>query len=177
MATSGARLDAYATALFEVSRAEGNIERVEAELFEVARTVERSDELRNKLTDEAIPIDLRQGIIEDLLQGRAQPVTTALVSFVVGIGRGRDLPAIIDRMVKQAADERSEVVAEVTSAIPLNEDQINRLAQALSTQSGKQVSVKVNVDASILGGIVATIGDTVIDGSIRRRLEQLRQTI
>ena len=171
------RVNAYAAALFEVARAEGNLERVEAELYEVARAVERNDDLRNKLTDQAIPVDLRQGIVEDLLQGRAQPVTTALVSFVVGAGRGRDLPKIVDQMVQRAAEERSQVVAEVVSAIALNEQQIDRLSQALSARTGKSVSVKVSVDPSILGGIIAAVGDTVIDGSVRRRLEQLRETL
>ena len=171
------RLDAYATALFEVARAEGNLERVEAELYEVARIIERNDDLRSRLTDQALPVDLRQGIVEDLLQGRAQPTTSALVSFVVGSGRAKDLPTIIDRMVQRSAETRAEAVAEVTSAIPLNEDQISRLSSALSARTGKQVTVKVSVDPSILGGIVATIGDTIIDGSVRRRLEQLRESI
>lgn len=171
------RTEAYANALLEVARAEGNLERVEAELYEVARVVERNEDLRSRLTDQALPVDLRQGIVEDLLGGRAQPTTTALVSFIVGAGRARDLPAIVDRMVQRSAETRSEVVAEVTSAIPLDEDQIARLSRALSERTGKQVSLRVSVDPSILGGIVATIGDTVIDGSVRRRLEQLRESI
>jgi F-type H+-transporting ATPase subunit delta len=171
------RSDAYASALFEVARAEGNLERVEAELYEIARTIERNDDLRSRLTDEAIPVDLRQGIVEDLLgSANAQPVTKALVSFVVGAGRGRDLPTIIDRMVQRSAEERSEEVAQVRSAIPLDEDQIARLSRALSERTGKQVSVRVSVDPSILGGIVTQMGDTVIDGSIRYRLDQLKET-
>jgi F-type H+-transporting ATPase subunit delta len=171
------RNDAYASALFEVARAEGNLERVEAELYQVARAIEGSDELRSKLTDQALPVELRQGIVEDLLGDRTQPVTKALVSFVVGSGRARDLPAIIDLMVHRSADERAEAVAEVRSAIPLDDDQQQRLAAALSARTGQKVSVKVSVDPSILGGIVATIGDTVIDGSVRRRLEQLRESL
>ncbi len=171
------RNDAYASALFEVARAEGNLERVEAELYEVARAIDGSDDLRSKLTDQALPVELRQGIVEDLLGDRTQPVTKALVSFVVGSGRARDLPAIIDLMVHRSADERSEAVAAVRSAIPLDDDQQRRLADALSKRTGQKVSVKVSVDPSILGGIVATIGDTVIDGSVRRRLEQLRESL
>jgi F-type H+-transporting ATPase subunit delta len=170
------RADAYAAALFEIARAEGNLERVEAELFEVARAVERSDELRAKLTDQAIPVELRQGVVEDLLQGRAMPVTQALVSFIIGAGRGRDLPTIVDRMVERAAEARQEIVAEVRSAIPLNDDQRNRLAAALAVRTGLKVSVKVIVDASVLGGLVVQVGDTIIDGSVRSRLDQLRGT-
>jgi F-type H+-transporting ATPase subunit delta len=171
------RNDAYASALFEVARAEGNLERVEAELYQVARAIEGSEELRSKLTDQALPVDLRQGIIEDLLGDSTQPVTKALVSFVVGSGRARDLPAIIDLMVRRSADDRAEAIADVRSAIPLDADQQQRLAAALSARTGQKVSVQVTVDPTILGGIVATIGDTVIDGSVRRRLEQLRDSL
>ena len=170
------RNDAYATALFEVARAEGNLERVEAELFEVARAIDRSDALRDKLTDQALPVEVRQEIVEELLEGRSLPVTKALVSFVVGAGRSRALPTIIDRMVALAAESRSEEVAEVRSAVPLSDDQINRLAEALGKRTGKKVTVKVIVDPSILGGLVAQVGDTVIDGSVRHRLDQLKES-
>jgi F-type H+-transporting ATPase subunit delta len=169
------RTDAYAAALLEVARAEGSLETVEEELFRVARTIEANEQLRSVLSDQAIPVDRRQGIVEDLLSGKASPVTTALVSFVVGAGRGRDLPAIIDRLVEQAAQDRNEAVAEVRSVIPLDESQRTRLEAALSQATGKRVSAKIVIDPSILGGVVARIGDTVIDGSIRHRLEQLRE--
>ena len=171
------RVDAYANALFEVARAEGALEKVEDELYSLARALEGNDELRSTLTDQAIPVDRRQGIVEDLLGGKASPVTTSLVSFVVGAGRARDLPAIIDKLVQRSAEDRSEAVAEVRSAIPLDDDQRTRLAEAIGKATGKKVSVKVVVDPSVLGGIVAQVGDTVIDGSIRRRLEQLKETV
>jgi len=175
--STATRVDAYASALFEVARAEGALDTVEEELFRVARTFEGSDDLRANLTDQAIPVELRQGVVEKLLGGRAAPVTTALVSFVVGAGRARDLPAIIDRLVERVAEERAEVVAEVRSAIALNDEQRGRLATALSEATKKKVSVKVIVDPSVLGGLVASIGDTVIDGSIRHRLDQLKETL
>lgn len=171
------RTDAYAAALFEVAKGEGSLATVEEELFRIARTLEGPDELRATLTDQAIPVERRQGIVEDLFGGKASPVTTALVSFVVGSGRGKDLPAIIDRLVERAAQERSEAVAEVRSAVPLDEQQQQRLAAALGQATGKNVSVKVIVDPSILGGIVAQVGDTVIDGSVRTRLNQLREAL
>lgn len=173
----GDRIDAYASALFEVAKAEGSLETVEDELFRVARTVEENDALRGALTDQRIPIETRQGIVEDLLGKRASPVTTALVSFVVGAGRGRDLPAIIDTLVKRAAAERQQAVADVRTTIPLTEDQRNRLAAALSKATGKQLSLKVTVDPSIVGGIVAHIGDTIIDGSVRHSLDQLKESL
>ena len=99
------------------------------------------------------------------------------MSFVVGAGRSRDLPAIIDALVRKAAEERAEAVAEVRSAVPLTQDQRQRLAEALSRATGKRVSVKVVVDPSVLGGVVAQVGDTVIDGSVRHRLEVLKESL
>ena len=170
-----ARTDAYAAALLEIAKAEGSLETVEDELFRIARTIEGNDQLRSVLTDQAVPVERRQGIVEDLFGGKASPISTALVSFVVGAGRGRDLAAIIDKLVEEAAEERKQAVAEVRSAIPLTEDQRNRLAQALNKATGKQVTVKVIIDESVMGGLVARIGDTVIDGSVRHRLEQLKE--
>jgi F-type H+-transporting ATPase subunit delta len=166
---------AYADALFEVARAEGTLGDVEEELFRFSQALEGSDELRDTLTDAHLPAARRQQIVEDLLGSRALPVTVALVSMVVGAGRARDLPAIVRQLVERSAAEANKEVAEVRSAVPLTADQRKRLAQALNQATGKQVEVKVVVDPSVLGGIVAQVGDTVIDGSVRSRLDQLRQ--
>jgi F-type H+-transporting ATPase subunit delta len=174
---SDARIDGYARALFEIARAEGTIDEVEDELFRFARSYESSDELRSALTDDQVPVAKRQAIVEDLLGGKATPTTTQLVSMVVGSGRGRDLPAIIDKLVARAANSKNLSVAEVRSAVALTDDQQDRLKAALANATGKQVSVKVIVDPSILGGIVATVGDTVIDGSVRTRVEQLKSRL
>ena len=172
------RVDAYAGALFEVARAEDALETVEDELFRIARTFEANEELRSTLTDPAIPVDRRLSIIDDLLGGgQAAPVTAALVSLVVAAGRGRDLPAIIDKLVERAANERSEVVAEVRTTIPLDAEVRERLAAALSSATDKTVSVKTIVDPTVVGGLVARIGDTIYDGSVRHRLDQLKEAL
>jgi F-type H+-transporting ATPase subunit delta len=173
----GARAEGYAAAFYAVAEAEDAVAAVEDELHAVARALESNDELRTTLTDQAVPAELRQGIVEDLLGSRAHPVTTSLVSFVVGAGRARELPAIIDSFVAKAADSRAEAVAEVRSSVPLDEDQKARLAEALGKELKKKITVKVTVDPSVLGGIVATVGDTVIDGSVRRRLDQLKESV
>jgi F-type H+-transporting ATPase subunit delta len=171
------RIDGYANALFEVASVEGSLDTVENELFQLARALESSDELRATLTDDTIPVARRQSIVEDLLSNRASPVTVSLVSFIVGSGRGRQLPAIVDSLVARAAEAKNKVVAEVRTAVPLTDDQRTRLADALGKATGKSVEVKAIVDRSVLGGVVAQIGDTVIDGSVRSRLEQLREAI
>ena len=171
------RIEAYADAMFEVARAEGTIDEVEDELFRFARALEGSDELREALSDPHIPASRRQQIVEDLLGSRATPVTVALVSLVVGVGRGRDLPTFIDALVKKSAESHNRAVAEVRTTVELTEEQRERLGQAIEKATGKKVEVKVIIDPTILGGVVTTIGDTVIDGSVRTRLEQLKNAI
>lgn len=168
------RTMAYAEALFSVARAEGTLGEVEDELFRFSQTLRGSDELREALTDPALPASRRQQIVEDLLGDKASSTTTALVSMVVGTGRARDLPDIIRRLVEMSAAAANKEVAVVRSAVPLNDDQRQRLAKALYKATGKEVEVKVVVDPSVLGGIVAQVGDTVIDGTVRSRLQQLR---
>lgn len=177
--TTDARIEGYAEALLDVARAEGLLDVVESELFNVARAMEGSDELRSALTDPVIPVAKRQAIIEDLLGPArgASNLTTSLVSFIVGAGRARDLPAIADRFVRLAAAERQHEVAEVRSALPLDGEQQRRLADALSRATGKQVEVKVIVDPAVLGGLEARVGDRVIDGTVRNRIRQLRSSL
>ena len=172
-----ARIDGYANALFEVANVEGSLASVENELFAFSQALQASDELRATLTDAAVPVARRQGVVQDLLGDRASPVTANLVGFVVGAGRARDLPAIIDRLVARAAEAKDKVVAEVRTAIPLTDDQRTRLAAALDKATGKSVEIKSIVDPSVMGGVLATVGDTVIDGTVRSRLDQLRAQI
>ena len=174
---SDARIEGYARALFEIARAEGTLDEVEDELFRFARSYESSDALRNALTDEMVPADRRQGVVESLLGGKATATTVQLIAMVVGSGRGRDLPEIIDRLVARASASKDLAVAEVRSAVALSDDQQQRLGAALANATGRQVNLKVVIDPSIIGGIVATVGDTVIDGSVRTRVEQLKSRL
>jgi F-type H+-transporting ATPase subunit delta len=167
------RIETYADALFNIASAEGKIDEVQDELFRFGRALEGSDALKNTLTDDMVPAAKRQAVVEDLLGGKATGVTTQLISFVVGSGRGRDLPAIINKLVDRAASNKQRTVAEVRTAIALTDDQKTRLAAALSNATGKAVELKVLIDPTVLGGVVAQVGDQIIDGSVRTRLDQL----
>ncbi|HKY14551.1 MAG TPA: ATP synthase F1 subunit delta [Microthrixaceae bacterium] len=171
---SDTRITGYAEAVLAIAYAEGQLAEVEDELFRFARTLEGSDELRSALTDPHVPAARRQQIVEDLLGGKASSLTVALVSMIVGAGRAADLPKVVDEVVSRSAMGRGEAVAEVRSAVALSADQQNRLAAALADATGKQITIRNVVDPSVLGGVVTTIDDDVLDGSVRTRLNQLR---
>lgn len=167
----------YAAGILELAAAEGVLERVESELFSIAQAVEKSSELRSALTDSQVPYDRKQAIIDDLIGGRASSLTAGAVQLIVSQGRASELPAIARSLVEMAAASRDKAVAEVRSAVPLDDETIDRLTEGLSKVTGKSVEVRLVVDPSVIGGILARVGDTVIDGSIARRVESLRQAI
>ena len=170
------RNDLYADALLAVITAEGNINEVTDELFRFSRVLEGNDELRTALSDPHLPAARRQQIVEDLLAGKATDTTTAIVSLLVGTGRAKELPLVVDRLLALTASRSNRSIAEVRSAVELTEDQKARLGQALKQATGRDVDVVVIVDPTVMGGIVTQIGDTVIDGTVRSRLAQLRES-
>lgn len=170
-------VDAFASALFEVATGEGSLDTVEEELFRVARTLEGNDDLRWTLSDQSVPVEVRQATLTSLLDGRVSPVTAALAGWVVTQGASRDLPEIIDGLVARAADERHEYVAEVRVAEALDDGRLERLRSALSSSLGRPVVLRVVVDPGVIGGVLTRVGDTVIDGTIGNRLRQLRRSL
>ncbi len=167
----------YARALFDVAEAEGALGTVEDELFAFATAVEQNTELREALTDPALPAENKKAAIRDILGERARPLTASLLGFVVDAGRARELGKIVDELVVLAAERRKHAVAEVRTAVPLTEEQREKVAAALTKATGKSLEVKVVVDPSVIGGVVAHIGDEVIDGSIRTRLDEAKQRL
>lgn len=171
------RIEGYARGIFEMARGEGEQERVETELLAVARSLQTSPELRSKLTDPQLPIEKRQGIVDELIGSRASSLTVGLVQLIVARGHVSDLPAIANAVSEAAAASRDKVVAEVRSAVPLDDATIQRLTESLGRATGSDVEVRVVVDPSVIGGIVARVGDTVIDGSIAKRVDSVRQAV
>lgn len=174
---SAARIEAYAEAFHAIAGVEDPLREVEDELFRVARVLDGNDELMSTLADPHIEPARRQQIVVDLLDGKAQPATVSLVGLVVGNGRVRDLPAIVEAMTRLGAASRETAIAEVRSAVALTDEQTTRLAEALGAALGRTIEIRLVVDPSVQGGLVAQVGDTVIDGTVRRRLEQLRAVL
>jgi F-type H+-transporting ATPase subunit delta len=168
-------IDGYARAMLDVVEAEGNADRLSDELFRVATEFSESEELQGALGDRLIPFEKKQSIISDLIGKRASEVTVSLVNMLVGVGKVKDLPVITKRMLELAAEAEGEVVADVTSAIELDAATQERLAQTLSKVTGKTVKLHVTVDPLVVGGLVAQVEDTLFDGSVRSRLQELRE--
>jgi F-type H+-transporting ATPase subunit delta len=167
----------YARALFEIARSEGELERVADELFRVARTLQAEHELRQTLTDISVPAEAKEKLLGELLGERVSPHTLNILSFVVRMGKARQLVDIADELARLAEEESKREIGEVRVAIPLDETMVQRLGDVLSKATGKNVAVKAIVDPSVIGGVTARVGDLVIDGSVRHKLELLRDVM
>ncbi len=166
----------YATAVLEGLGVD-TLSEVEDQLFRFERAIDASAELAAALTSRELPAEVRSGVVSDLLADRALEPTSRLATYLTRIGRPRDYVELLRALVERVGEEADRRVAVVRCAVALSSDQEARLAAALSPAGGPPVDVRVIVDPSVLGGFVATIGDTVVDASVRHRLDLLRERL
>jgi len=167
----------YAEAMFSIAEAEGELEPVEEQVYAFAKMVEKRAKVREALIDPELPNENKRNLIGEVLGERANPVAVNLLGMLVEQGRARDIGRIAESLAEVAAERRQQVVGEVRSAVPLTDAQRRRLAEALSSATGRQVEVKVIVDPDLVGGVVARVGDVIFDGSIRSRLDEAKQQL
>jgi F-type H+-transporting ATPase subunit delta len=165
----------YAQALLSVAEAEGALDRVQDELYAFSKAVERNENLREALTDAALPPERKKAVIDELLGARAHPVTATLVGFLVDAGQARRIGAIAEELAREAAHRSERTLAEVRVAVPLSDAKKSLLAEALERATGHPVELKVDVDPSVVGGVVVRVGDEVFDGSLASRLTEAKQ--
>jgi F-type H+-transporting ATPase subunit delta len=156
---------------------ENVLEDVEDELFRFSRILDGQPQLRELLTDQTAPVDGRVELLDGLVADKVTPVTRQLLEQAVRVPRGRSLELVVAKLAELSAAMRNRSVARVVAAAPLSDGQESRLAQALSSIFGRAVSVQVELDPDLLGGLVIRVGDEVIDGSIAARLTKARQQL
>ena len=168
----------YARAIVEIGTEHKNLDKLGADLRSLAKAMHDSAELVTVLTNPAIRRADRRRVIDGLLQGvKAEPLTKNLVYLLLDGERMASLGAIsreVDAMIEAKA---GRMLAEVTSAKPLDDAQLKQITAALEKLSGKKVAVTKHEDPSLLGGVVAKLGDTVYDGSLRTQLRTLRDEL
>jgi F-type H+-transporting ATPase subunit delta len=162
----------YADAAFEIGRSDGTLDDWERDLASLAAAL-RHDALRRLVEHPAIAFADKERVLRRAI---ADVSDEALSLVLLMIRRGR--PAAIDRMVAHFGellrDERGIALAEVRTALPLEDEQRDAVARRLAQLTGAQVEMNERVDESLIGGIAVRIGDTLYDASVRNRLERLR---
>lgn len=163
-------------ALLRSAKEQGNAERVEEELFLLARLMEREVELEMLLADKSVSADRRRDLLAKVLYGKVTSTTEALALQAIGRGDNRPVEEL-DRLASQVAGLEDREIARVRSAAPLDDEQRSLLAQKLENIYGRKITVHAEVDSSLLGGAVVRVGHEVIDGSIAGHLRRLRRSL
>lgn len=168
----------YAKALFELGLESGQLAMLTDQLRSVAHTYADSPELRSVLDDPRLAEEQVAGLIDALVRRMAlSPVTKNSLLVLVRRRRIRALPDIVARLAS-LTDERTGVLrASVTSATALSEAQAQQLATELERLAGKRVVLERLVDPNLLGGLIARVGDHLIDASLRGRLEEVERRL
>lgn len=175
---SGSLARRYAKAVFEIGAKDGSLVKIGADLKSLAKAMKESAELTNAVASPAIRRQDRKKVLEAVMQRiGTQPVTNNLVYLLLDGERMASVPAIsreLDAMIEAKA---GRIAAEVVSAKPLDPAQLSQITASLEKLSGKKVSVSHREDPDLLGGVVAKLGDTVYDGSLRTQLRTMRDEL
>jgi F-type H+-transporting ATPase subunit delta len=168
----------YARAVLEIGTANGNLDKIGADLQSLAKAMHDSAELVTALTNPAIRRGDRRRVIDGLLQRiGADQLTKNLVYLLLDGERLSSVEAISREVNAMIEAKSGRMAAEVTSAQPLDAAQLTQITAALEKLSGKKVAVTKREDPNLLGGVVAKLGDTVYDGSLRTQLRTLRDEL
>jgi F-type H+-transporting ATPase subunit delta len=168
----------YARALFELGVDRGRFEAFGAELAELAAMYASSPELRQTLENPVFKLDQRRAVLSKLLPSVAPSgEVQTFASLLLDRSRLIALPAIARAYAEMVDAKLGRVNATVTSAQPLDPATRAQVQAALEKRTGKKVVLTTGVDPSLIGGIVARVGDLVLDGSLRTRLATLQNRI
>jgi len=165
----------YAAALFDLARAEGSVEAVEAGLGDIQKLAGESADFRRFLNSPVIAAETKAAAMDAILvKAKANPTVANFVRVVARNGRLFALDAIATAFGRLAAAARGETGADVTSASPLSKAQLKALAETLKAKLGTSVTLTEHVDPSLIGGLVVKVGSQMIDSSLKTKLSAMK---
>jgi F-type H+-transporting ATPase subunit delta len=167
----------YARALFEMAQAETAVPRVEEELFRLRELLKANPALLEFLKDPNIQREGKGKALAELFQGRVHPLVLSMLLTLSDQDRASRLQAIVEELSAIASAARQKVSGEVTTAVRLDDATLARLAAELSRVTNKNVQLFQKEDPTILGGVIVKIGEQIIDGSLRRKLNQIKEQL
>ncbi|HXZ82832.1 MAG TPA: F0F1 ATP synthase subunit delta [Acidimicrobiales bacterium] len=171
------RIRGYGERVFQELSAPRQMDEVEDELFAIARLIDANRSLRQTLGDANRPLSGRIAVVDDLFGSACHLPTVRMVRYVLRAGQVRDLVGTLGWLVELAAAERGRRVAAVRSAVVLRPAEKKRIGAALSRIVERDVEVRAIIDPTVIGGILVSVGDLVIDGTVRLRVERLRDLL
>jgi F-type H+-transporting ATPase subunit delta len=166
----------YARALFEAAREEGKLASAAEDLGAFSRAIEEVPELRAILRNPQIDPPEKAALLDQLTEG-ADELVRNFVRLVAEKGRAGELVEMHAELEALVAREQNRLAVELTTAFELSDDEARSIVEQIEKASGRSVEATRSVDPTLVGGIVLQIGSFRADGSVRGRLERLRQEL
>lgn len=168
-------VSAYAESLFRLASAEEIADRVEEELHELERLYQSNAEMKEFINNPRVKAEGKKDALFELLGDKLSRVMLNHVNLIIDQERGRMLPKIAEQYYRLAGEARAKITAEVITAVPISDDTRAKLGEQLGKLTKKDVYIRTRVEESILGGAIVRVGDKVLDGSVRNKLNQLKK--
>ena len=168
----------YAKALFSLAQDDHRHREVRTEIESLRDLFNGTREIREALLTPAHPASERKAALNGIAaHASISPVVKNFVSYLIDQRRLINFNDIVESYGELADQAEGMVTAEIVSASPLDDRRKDRLRRALSERTGQEVRLEIEVDSSLIGGVIAKVGDLVFDGSLRTQLGQLRATL
>jgi F-type H+-transporting ATPase subunit delta len=150
----------------------GELEKLENQLFDFARVLKANPDLRQALNTSTDTDEGKLALLEAVIKGKYSSSTLNLLRKVVTLRRGRSIDATLAAYSHYVSSRKDRLVAHVKSAVELSSSQIEKLVAALTKQMGRPVHINLEIDPKVLGGISIRYADDVIDGTIVNRIAE-----
>jgi F-type H+-transporting ATPase subunit delta len=165
----------YAQALMPIAEEQRAIDTVASDFTAIGETIRASRDLRLLLLSPVIKEGKKAAVFQELFAARVNRITLGFVLLLIRKRRELLLPDIIEQFHALRDEKQGIVTVNVTGSTELSAAQERDLGQRMERYSGKKVRIRFAVDSTIRGGLIVRLGDTVLDMSVRRQLEQLRE--
>ncbi|NTU67812.1 MAG: F0F1 ATP synthase subunit delta [Chlorobiaceae bacterium] len=167
----------YASALLDVA-VDGNfLETVTADLQQIDEVLGASRDLQLALKSPLIKGDLKSSILEEIFSGKVCDKTMIFLKLLSHKKRANLIAEVVTEFNALLDEKNGYLNADVKSAVKLSDEQARELVNSLSSRTGKKIRAKMSLDASLIGGFTAKIGDTILDGSVSHQLQLLRKSL
>ena len=166
----------YAQAIFELAQSQNRLDEWANNLTDIAQTFDQ-DEVKRYLENPKTAKNQKRAFVENVLGKEISPESLKLALLLVQRERQASIDSIRLEYSRMLNRLRGIEIAEVTTAVPMNEQEQSHIRERLQSMTGKQIQMEMKVDPAIIGGIIARIGDTLIDGSVTSRLQALRKQL
>ena len=164
----------YARALFDMAkRSNETMDAVEDDLKRVDQALRSIPRLESALRAPTVGSERKKALLKTAFGDQVSPLTARFLQLVVDRGREEVLTSIYSEYLRLANEHRNILAVDVTAAVPLSDEQLSELARSLEARTGKRIRIQEQTEPALLGGLIIRMGDTILDGSVRSRLERL----